>query len=249
MAFYSTYIMNRVMDLIHKVALITGASQGLGSCIASLFAEHGMHVILVARSVNKLKRHALNIKHRGGSASFFPADISKEISVKRLFHHIRMKFGRLDILVNNAGILKLSLLAQTRLKDWNEVLAVNLTGSFLYSREAFKLMKKQKSGNIIFISSRSGVWGSPKYPRYSSYCSSKYGLLGLMEVIAQEGSPFGIRSNMICPGGMKTAMFKKSHPSSVGSAMESMEVAKKVLFLASDESKFLNGQILDMPRK
>ncbi|QSH41749.1 SDR family NAD(P)-dependent oxidoreductase [Lentisphaerota bacterium ZTH] len=191
------------------VAMITGAGRGIGRSISHRLAEMGYSLILAARSLEQLEQTAHECREHGASTLSYKVDVAEEKQVLRLFEKAEEKYSRLDVLVNNAGIGVFKPLVNTQLHEWNNVLAVNLTGAFLCSREAFKVMQKKAGGTIINISSVVGIKG---YPEQGAYTASKHGLNGLTKVIAEEGRAHNIKAHVICPGGVDTELVKKSRP-------------------------------------
>ena len=193
-----------MISIKNQIALITGASTGIGRSIAELFAAEGAICILAARSEQKLKELETSIKEKGGKAVAIPTDVTDEASVIALFDAIRSQYGRLDILVNNAGISAGGPIDEMPLSEWQQVIDVNLTGVFLCSKEAFKFMKPQKFGRIVNIGSVSA-----RMPRQNSapYTTTKFGLDGLTRSLALDGRPFGISASVIHPGNTYTPIW------------------------------------------
>ncbi|MFO1351980.1 MAG: SDR family oxidoreductase [Gammaproteobacteria bacterium] len=187
-----------------KVALITGASTGIGQSIASAYAREGAKVVLAARSRDKLESVAADIRGKGGAALVVPTDATIEQEVLALFQKTMDTFGRLDILVNNAGISVGKPTDEMTLEEWRRVIDINLTGAFLCSREALKIMKRQRSGRILNIGSISA-----KVPRPNSapYTTSKFGLEGLTRSLALDGRAFGIAASVLHPGNTMTPIW------------------------------------------
>ena len=194
-----------MISIKNQIALITGASTGIGRSIAEVFAAEGAICILTARNAQKLSELETAINQKGGEAIAIPTDVTDEASVLALFVEINKRYGRLDILINNAGISKGGPIEDMSLSDWQEVIDVNLTGVFLCSREAFKLMKPQKFGRIINIGSVSA-----RMPRTNSapYTTTKFGLDGLNRSLALDGRPFGISASVIHPGNTYTPIWE-----------------------------------------
>ena len=187
-----------------RIAVITGASTGIGQSIASAFAAEGAKTVLASRSREKLEAAAGKIRRTGGQAMVVATDVTVEDEVIGLFRQTLDAFGRVDILVNNAGVSKGSPPEELSLEVWQRVLDVNLTGAFLCSREAFKIMKAQRSGRIISIGSVSA-----KVPRVNSapYTTSKFGLEGLTRSLALDGREHGIAASIIHPGNTMTPIW------------------------------------------
>jgi len=192
-------------QLQDRIAVITGASTGIGQSIAAAFAAEGAKTVLASRSREKLEVAANGIRSAGGAVHVVPTDVTAEDEVIDLFRQTLDNFGRLDILVNNAGVSKGGPTDELSLEVWQRVLGVNLTGAFLCSREAFKIMKTQRSGRIINIGSVSA-----KVPRVNSapYTTSKFGLEGLTRSLALDGREYGIAVSIIHPGNTATPIWQ-----------------------------------------
>jgi 3-oxoacyl-[acyl-carrier protein] reductase len=238
------------MKLKDKNALITGAGQGIGKEIAIRMAEEGANIIIADINLETAEATAEEIKPLGTKCIAFRLDVSKEDEVVSLFETIKKEFGRLDILVNNAGITRDSLIMRMKDEDWEAVINVNLKGTFLCSKEAVKLMVKQQYGKIINISSVVAFMGNPGQVNYSA---SKAGIIGLTKTIAKEYATRGIRVNAVAPGFIHTSMtdaipekikeeMKRSIP--LGYFGTPSDVASAVIFLASEESDYITGQVL-----
>jgi NAD(P)-dependent dehydrogenase (short-subunit alcohol dehydrogenase family) len=187
-----------------RIAVITGASTGIGKSIAIAYAAEGAKTVLASRSTEKLEAVAQKIKRDGGSARVVPVDVTVEDAVVGLFQQTLAAFGRVDILVNNAGVSKGAPTHELSLKVWRQVIDVNLTAAFLCSREALKIMKSQRSGRIINIGSVSA-----KVPRVHSaaYTTSKFGLEGLTRSLALDAREFGIAVSILHPGNTLTPIW------------------------------------------
>jgi len=212
-----------MFSLKDKVALVTGASQGIGRATSLALAEAGAKVVLAARSTDKLATLAEEIAAAGGESLAVPMDVADAAQVKNGFQHALEKMGRLDILVNNAAITRDTLALRMKLDDWNAVLQTNLTGAHLCIQQALGAMLKQRSGRIINISSVVAETGNAGQ---SNYVASKAGLIGLTRAIAVEVASRSITVN---------ARFGKDR-----------EIAAAVVFLASDEAAYITGQVLDV---
>ncbi len=236
------------VDLDRRVALVTGASQGLGQEMAVRLGQSGAKVACVARNAEKLASTVESIVSSGGTAEAFPCDVGESASVKEVVDAVIEKWERVDILVNNAGITRDGLLARMSDEDWDAVLNTNLRGAFLFTRAVTMPMMQQRFGRIINISSVSGgVIGNPGQANYSA---SKAGLIGLTKTVARELGKRKITVNAIAPGIIASEMteavgegvmkeFKKRIPANrLGQAEE---VADLVLFLASDAAGYING--------
>jgi fengycin family lipopeptide synthetase B len=180
-----------------KVAIVTGGGRGIGKAISTAFASEGATVVIAARTSSSLDDTVEQIKSGGGRAKPIQTDVSDEKQVKRLVAETIEDYGKVDILVNNSGIGgPTANVVDLRLQEWNEVLAINLTGSMLCAREVLKHMIPRKRGNIVNIGSDGGRFG---YPMRSPYCVSKWGIIGLTETLAVEVGQYDIRVNCISP--------------------------------------------------
>jgi len=187
-----------------RIAVITGASTGIGKSIAVAYAAEGAKTVLASRNSEKLEAVAQEIKRDGGTARVVPVDVTAEDAVVGLFQQTLEAFDRVDILVNNAGVSKGAPTDELSLKVWQQVINVNLTAAFLCSREALKIMKSQRSGRIINIGSVSA-----KVPRVHSaaYTTSKFGLEGLTRSLALDARDFGIAVSILHPGNTMTPIW------------------------------------------
>lgn len=239
------------MKLKDKVALITGSSRGIGRAIAILFAKEGAKIILNNIIHNKEAERTLEeIKDIGAEAILIRCDISKEDEVKRMVKESINKFGKIDILVNNAGIVYDIPLFEKTVEQWRDTLNTNLIGTFLCSKYASPHMKKQKSGIIINIASTNGI--DTLSPESADYDASKSGVISLTKNLAKELAS-NIRVNAIAPGWIDTDINKDLPEDFVAEEKKKIfiqrfgkpeEIANVALFLASDESSFVNGSIL-----
>jgi len=182
-----------------RVAIVTGASSGIGEAIASAFGAEGAAVVLGGRRIEELERVAAGITRSGGSALAVPGDVRREADILELFATVKRTYGRLDVLVNNAGITAHKPIDEMSLDYWNDVLAVNLTAAFLATREAVKMMKAQdpQGGRIITLGSV-----SQKTPRKDSlaYTATKHALAGLTHQVTMDGRAYGVVASIIHPG-------------------------------------------------
>src|SRR6201993_3363511 len=190
-------------ELADKIALVTGASQGIGRACALTLAAQGATVALAARNEEKLRAVAAEIAAAGGQAEVFVLDISNEASIKETWKAVIAKFGRIDILVNNAGITKDGLLLRMKRTDWDDVIATNLTGTFLLTQALVSSMMKARWGRIINISS---VVGETGQAGQANYAASKAGLIGFTKSLARELASRNITANAVAPGYIETAM-------------------------------------------
>ena len=190
-----------MFSLSNKVAIVTGASRGIGKVIAQIFANAGAHVICVARSENAIKSLANEINSDGGSASHFACDISDGEAFSNLISTTAKEHGKLDILINNAGVTRDSLLMRMKEDQWDEVLNINLKGAFHGMKAAIRPMMKNRSGRIINITSIHDVM---PYPNNLDYNMSKAALNMFSKTLAVELGPMGIRVNNLAPGPVET---------------------------------------------
>lgn len=213
-----------------KVALITGASQGLGRGIALAFAREGCSVVIAARNAGQLQTVADMIQSQGGTALAVPTDVTDETQVAAMFARVMEHLGRLDMLVNNAASLEGGPMDALSTAVWNRAVAVNLTAPFLCTREAFRIMKQQRSGRIINVAS---ISAQRVRPHSAAYSATKHALWGLTQVTALEGREFGIVCSCIFPGNIRTE--NRAVPDSDFNREPMMsveEVAQAVLFMA-----------------
>jgi NAD(P)-dependent dehydrogenase (short-subunit alcohol dehydrogenase family) len=180
-----------------KVALVTGANRGIGKGIARGLGREGARVVITARSIDQLETTAAELRSGGGTVVPVPADVTSESQVERLFAKTIESFGRLDVLVNNAGAFDDGPIDEMSLEAWSWVIAVNLTGPFLCTRAAMRVMKQQGGGRIINVAS---ISAQRVRPGTAAYSSSKHGLWGLTQVTALEGRDHGIAASCLYPG-------------------------------------------------
>ena len=197
--------------LTGRVAVVTGASRGIGAATAEAIAAAGAHVVLAARDREALDGVAHRIRDAGGGATPVPTDVSQDAEVERLFAAAG-EAGPVAALVCAAGVLTSVPFAETTTGIWDETLRVNLTGSFLCCRAAFTAMVGAGEGRIVNIASLSGVYATEKFPGLAAYNVSKYGIIGLTEAIAVEGREHGISAICISPGAVDTEMLRRANP-------------------------------------
>lgn len=241
-----------LFDLPGKVALITGASRGLGRAMALALAEHGCDAALNARTGEALGPTLKEIQKMGRKAITVPGDVSNENQAKEIVAAAARGLGRIDILVNNAGVWEGSYLVRLTKEDWDKVIRVNLTGAFLMARETGKVMLKQRSGKIINTASILGFKGSPQT---LAYAAAKAALIQMTRVMAIELGPAGIRVNAIAPGFFETDMTKKyqDEKEALGAYVAKIplrrcgqpkDLSGLVVFLASQASDHITGQTI-----
>jgi len=241
-----------MFSLKDKIALVTGASQGIGRATSLALAEAGAKVAVAARSADKLASLVAEIAARGGEALAVPMDVANADQVKAGFQQVLAKFGRLDILVNNAAITRDTLALRMKLDDWEAVLRTNLTGAHLCIQQALGPMLKQRSGRIINLSSVVAETGNAGQ---ANYVASKAGLIGLTRAMAVEVASRNITVNAVAPGFIETPMTDPL-PAELKEKMKSLiplgrfgkdrEIAAAIVFLASDEAAYITGQVLDV---
>ena len=197
--------------LAGRVAVITGASRGIGAATAEAVAAAGAHVFLAARDREALGCVADRIRHAGGEATQVPADVSDAADVGRLFAAAGAA-GPLGALVCAAGVVNPAPFAEISDEAWEQTLGVNLTGTFLCCRAAFTAMRASGEGRIVNIASLSGVYATEKFPGLAAYNISKYGVIGLTEAIAVEGRDHGISAICLSPGAVDTEMLRRANP-------------------------------------
>jgi NAD(P)-dependent dehydrogenase (short-subunit alcohol dehydrogenase family) len=197
--------------LAGRLAVVTGASRGIGAATAEALAAAGAHVVLAARDGQALEGVARRIESAGGQAIPVPTDVSDEAAVERLFAKVAA-IGQVSTLVCAAGVLTPAPFAETTSVLWDETLEVNLTGTFLCCRAAFTAMVPTGAGRIVTIGSLSGVYATEKFPGLAAYNVSKYGVIGLTEAIAVEGKEHGISAICLSPGAVDTQMLRRANP-------------------------------------
>ena len=241
------------MNLSGKIALVTGASRGIGRQIALTLAGYGATVIVNYNgSEAKAKEVLKEIEEAGGTAEAIQCSVADFAASQDMIQGIVKKYGRLDILVNNAGITRDNLIMKMSEEDFDAVLDTNLKGAFNCIKHVSRQMLKQRSGRIINISSVSGVMGNAGQ---ANYCASKAGVIGLTKSVARELGSRGITCNAVAPGFVKTEMTEVL-PEDVKTAMgeqiplkrfgETSDVAEAVAFLASDHASYITGQVLSV---
>ncbi|NMF62679.1 3-oxoacyl-[acyl-carrier-protein] reductase [Brasilonema octagenarum] len=237
--------------LREKVAIVTGASRGIGRAIALELAELGANIVVnYASSSNAAEEVVDTITKAGGSAIALQADVSQVDQVEALVNTVTKKFNRVDILVNNAGITRDTLLLRMKPEDWQAVIDLNLTGVFLCTRAVSKIMLKQRSGRIINITSVAGQMGNPGQANYSA---AKAGVIGFTKTIAKEFASRGITVNAVAPGFIATDMTSDINAEEIIKYIplarygQPEEVAGMVRFLAADSAAaYITGQVFNV---
>ena len=235
-----------------RVALVTGASQGIGRACALALAAEGAKIAAAARNEEKLAAVVQEISKSGGEAAAFRMDVASEDEVKAATKAALEKFGKIDILVNNAGITRDTLVLRMKRADWDAVINTNLTGAHLCTQAVLSSMLKQRWGRIINITSIFGQMGQTGQANYSA---AKAGLIGLTRAVAREVASRSITVNAVAPGYIETAMTEalpgelketvmKLIP--LGRAGTDVDVANAVKFLASDDAAYITGQVLSV---
>ncbi len=241
------------MELRGSVAILTGAGGAIGRATALLFAAEGAAVVLADVRKEGVEESARRVKESGGRALPVAADVSDERDVARLVSATLEEFGTIDVLVNNAAISMETPILDIKAGDWDRVMAVNLRSVFLMSREAFRVMKPRGKGKIISMASASAKIGGLVVGAH--YAASKAGVICFTKSLALQAAPFGINVNAVCPGPTRTPMTDAwGEKANVEFAAkiplkrygEPEEIAQAVLFLASERSRYITGEILDV---
>ena len=241
-----------MVDLTGHVALVTGASQGIGRACAIGLAKRGAAVALCARSEDKLKTVHDEIATAGGKATVFKLDVTNDDEIKSVVKAIIEQLGKVDILINNAGITHDTLLLRLKRPDWDAVLNTNLTSAYVATQAVLSSMMKQRWGRIINIASINGQIGQTGQANYSA---SKAGLIGLTMSVAREVASRNITVNAVSPGYIETAMTQELTPElreqmlkfvPLGRVGHDTDVANAVCFLASDEASYITGHVLNV---
>ena len=239
-----------MFSLKNKVAIVTGASRGIGKSIVQKISENGAHTVCVSRSEDELRKISNKLNENGLSSSYFACDVSNINNFKKLVDETVSKYDKIDILVNNAGITKDNLIMRMSEADWDKVIDVNLKGVFNGIKSVSRQMMKQRRGRVINISSIVGLIGNPGQ---ANYAASKAGVIGLGKAIAKELASRNITVNTIAPGYIETDMvddiqeeakenlFKQIPLGRIGNPAD---IATAVLYLASDEASYITGQTI-----
>jgi 3-oxoacyl-[acyl-carrier protein] reductase len=238
-----------VLDLSGKVAIVTGASRGIGRGVAVMLASAGAHVVAAARGENAAGTVA-EIQAAGGKAEAVPLELTDTASIGAMLSRVIDRHGRIDILVNNAGVARDQLMLRMKREDWDQVIGTNLTAAFVLVQAVLKPMIKQRAGRIISISSVVGQTGNAGQ---TNYAASKAGLIGFSMALARELASRNITVNVVAPGLIETDMTKAITERAqgdwaaqipLGRLGTAADVAAAVCFLASDEASYITGQVL-----
>jgi 3-oxoacyl-[acyl-carrier protein] reductase len=240
------------MSLSGRVALITGASQGIGRTCALKLAAQGATVAAVARNQEKLDDLVKEITTAGGKASAYSLDVANEDQIKTVFKEAIAQLGKIDILVNNAGVTKDTLIMRMKRADWDAVINTNLTSAYLCTQQVISSMLKQRWGRIINITS---IFGQTGQAGQANYASSKAGLIGLTMALAREVASRNITCNAVAPGFIETSMTSVLSDELKETALKMIplgrvgtpdDVANAVAFLASEEASYITGHVLNV---
>jgi NAD(P)-dependent dehydrogenase (short-subunit alcohol dehydrogenase family) len=218
-------------ELAGNVAIVTGASRGIGRAISVALAQESATIVLAARSIQELQKTAEKVTNAGGQAKIILVELTEEKSIRNLIQVTGEKLGRLDILVNNAGVTHSAELQQTSTEDWQRCISINASAPFILCREALPLLKKSQAAYIINIASVVGVKG---YPLQSAYTASKHALRGMTMSLAEELRGSNIRVHLLCPGGVDTDMVDNVRPDiAKDELIKPEEIAELVLYLVT----------------
>ena len=225
-----------------KVAVVTGASSGIGRATAMLLASRGALVAAFARNASALEQLASGHERR---IHAIPGDVADPAAIERLFSETESRFGDCDILVNNAGMIDPKPTIDVTADEWDRMFAVNVRSVFLASRRALPAMIARRSGAIVNVASISGVIGPEKFPGWVSYCASKAAVISMTEAMAIEVKQYGVRINAVSPGSVDTDMWARASGGAPAS-MSAEEIAEAIAFLAGEASRPMNGQNLNV---
>lgn len=238
------------MDFREQVAVVTGGARGIGKAIADALARKGVNLVIADISLEQAKDTSAELGKLGVKTMPVKLDVSKSDEVIKIFEDISKEFGKINILINNAGITRDGLIMRMKEEDWDTVININLKSVFLCSKEAIKVMAKQRYGRIINIASVVAFMGNPGQANYSA---SKAGIVGLTKTTAKEYASRGITANAVAPGFITTAM-TDALPENVKDEMKRAiplgrfgtpeDVANAVVFLASPEAGYITGQVI-----
>jgi 3-oxoacyl-[acyl-carrier protein] reductase len=239
------------IDLSGRTAIVTGGAQGIGQAICQALNEAGANIVIADINPEQSSRCAARLKYR--AALVVQTDVSSETSVRQLYAAVMQHFGRVDIVVSCAGIYRMIPILDIDVTEWDRVLAVNLRGTFLIGREAFRIMKERRSGKIINIASIAGKVGSVTAGAH--YSASKAGVINFTKTLAFQAAAFKINVNAVCPGPVETEMIGGWGPEANKTYIDRIpwkefgqpqDVADAVTFLASDRARYITGEIVDV---
>ena len=242
------------MNLLNKAAIITGGGRGIGRAIALRFAEHGAQCLIADINFDNASKVAAEINQTGTKAFAVKADVTSESDVEAMVKACVDEYGMVDILVNNAGITSPQTLMETSTDDFHRQLRVNLDSVYLCTKAVFSIMMNQRRGKIVNIASIAGKRGGGIMGK-SAYAAAKGGVIAFTKAIAREGGPFGINVNAITPGLTATEMTKNFSEEQrklviqaipLGRVAEPDDIAKAAVFLASEYSDYITGEIMDV---
>jgi 3-oxoacyl-[acyl-carrier protein] reductase len=247
-------------SLKNQIAMVTGGGRGIGKLTALKLAQSGALVIVTDLSFKEADKTAHSIVRIGHRAKAYRMDVSKKKEVDVVFKRLQREFGKLDILVNNAGISSLTPFEKISEKEWDRILDTNLKGTFICSKAAFRLMKLQRGGKIINISSLDSRLGGMVSPGFynpcAHYAASEAAIEALTKSIAFEGAPYGIRVNAVSPGSIDTEMLERTYTLErkknlsatipLGRFGKPNEIASAILFLVSDKASYITAKTLDV---
>ncbi len=238
------------MEFKEQTVMVTGGARGIGKAIAENFAGKGANLVIADISLEAAEATAGEIAAQGVKARALKLDVSKSAEIENAFSAIVKEFGRIDVLVNNAGITRDSLILRMKEEDWDTVISVNLKGVFLCTKEAVKIMVKQRYGRIVSIASVVAFMGNPGQANYGA---SKAGIIGLTKTTAREYASRGITVNAVAPGFIATAMTDELNENIKQEMLKSIpagkfgsvaDVANAVVFLTSPDSGYITGQVI-----
>ena len=241
-----------LFDLTGRTAMVTGASQGIGEATARCLAAQGARVVVAARNRSKLEALADELRQGGSEAEVLELDLADPEGVEDRIKGLPEDFGEIDILVNNAGITADNIFVRMKLEEWDRVLQVNLTGTFMVTRSVCRGMMRRRWGRIISISSVVGLMGNAGQ---ANYAAAKAGLVGFSKALARELAPREVTVNVVAPGFIETAMTDQIPEKSREMLLQAIalkrlgsvdDVASAVAYLASDQAGYVTGQVLNV---
>ena len=245
------------MKLAGKVAIVTGSARGIGKAIAMKFASEGASVVVADINVAEARQVVNEIKNQGGTAIALKTDVSKKEEVQNLVRSTLESYKAIHILVNNAGIPRHAPFLEMTEEDWDAVLAVDLKGTFFCTQAVLPHMMEQRYGKIISMSSGAGTEKTAAHGNVANYAAAKAGIIQLAKVAAREGGPYGINANAIAPGTVLTPRIyeargvdteswceQRRQQMLLGRLGEPEDIANLALFLASDDSSWITGQVI-----